>query len=143
VESQTRRIVTIGESRVPTSGASRGVITLRRVVELLACTVICGEDLLEREVAACGASDMMSDVLAFGRPGLLLLTGLKSTQSVRTADIAELSGIVYVRGKRPDADAVALAEEKGCPLMMTKLMMFEACGRLYAAGLRGIKDEEP
>jgi hypothetical protein len=126
--------------------ACRGVsvpMTLRRVMELLECRVVCGDDLLDKEVGGGGASDMMSDVLAFGRPGLLLLTGLKSLQSVRTADVAELAGIVYVRGKRPEDEAVLLAQEKDLVLMTTDLMMFEACGRLYAAGLRGVKDEEP
>lgn len=118
-------------------------MTLRRVKELIDCKVVCGEDLLDAEVITAGASDMMSDVLAFGQPGLLLLTGLKSAQSVRTADIAELAGIVYVRGKHPEDDAVALAKEKRLVLMTTDLMMFEACGRLYAAGVRGLKDEEP
>lgn len=131
------------DSKGPACGAVPVPMTLRRVKELLDCRVVCGEDLLDNEVGTGGASDMMSDVLAFGRPGLLLLTGLKSSQSVRTADIAELAGIIYVRGKRPEDDAVALAIEKGIVLMTTDLMMFEACGRLYAAGLRGLKDKEP
>jgi hypothetical protein len=44
---------------------------------------------------------------------------------------------VYVRGKPPDREAVALAEEKGIAVLTTRLPMYESCGRLYRRGLRG------
>jgi len=115
---------------------------LRAVREILGCRVVTGEDQLDGEVeVGCGA-DLMSDVLAFIKPQALLLTGLTTVQSVRTADVAEVRAIVYVRGKRPDPDAVELAQEKGMVLLATGLPMFEACGRLYARGLRGGSEME-
>jgi len=80
----------------------------------------------------------MSDVLAFGKPGLLLLTGLTNLQSVRTADIIEAKAIIYVRGKKPDDQTIKLAAEKNIPLLSTPLMMYEACGLLYQAGIPGV-----
>ena len=79
----------------------------------------------------------MSDVLAFIKPNALLLTGLTNVQSVRTANVAEVKAIVYVRGKFPDKDAVALAQEEGIVLLATNLPLYESCGRLYARGLPG------
>ena len=79
---------------------------------------------------------MMSDVLAFAAPGGLLLTGLRNVQSVITSHVAEVRAIVYVRGKVPDEEAIKLAEQKGIPLLSSRLSMFEACGRLYEKGLR-------
>jgi predicted transcriptional regulator len=87
----------------------------------------------------CGA-DLMSDVLAFATPGSILLTGLRNAQSVVTAHMAEVKAIVYVRGKVPDEAARKLAEQKGIPLLRTRLSMFEACGRLYQKGLRSGAD---
>lgn len=87
-------------------------------------------------VKEIGAADLMSDVLALSRPGMLLLTGLNNAQAVRTAAIADLAGIVFVRGKRPSEEVLALAREKGIPVMTTAFTMFEAAGRLYV-GLRG------
>lgn len=85
---------------------------------------------------ACGA-DLMSDVLAFTHPGTLLMTGLTNPQVVRTAEMAEVAAIVFVRGKVPSLEVVALAEEKGIPLLASGHSMFVTCGRLYAAGLPG------
>ena len=49
--------------------------------------------------------------------------------------MAEIVAIVFVRGKRPPPETIALAEEKGIPLLASKHTMFEVCGRLYQAGL--------
>jgi predicted transcriptional regulator len=79
----------------------------------------------------------MSDVLAFTRPGSLMLTGLVNIQSVRTADIAEVKAIIYVRGKVPTPDSIELAKEKRIPLLSTNYHMYEACGILYCNGIAG------
>jgi len=85
----------------------------------------------------CGsASDLMSDVLAFTEAGSVLFTGLTNPQSVRTAEMADIKAIVFVRGKTPPEETIALAREKGIPLATTNLPMFEVCGRLYEAGMR-------
>jgi predicted transcriptional regulator len=111
-------------------------LELKEIVEVLGCKVVAGrksEGLVIEEVCA---ADLMSDVLAFTTPGALLLTGLTNMQSVITAHVAEIKAIVYVRGKKPDADAIRLAEQKGIPLMTCPLSMFAACGRLYEKGLK-------
>jgi predicted transcriptional regulator len=81
------------------------------------------------------ASDLMSDVLAFSRSGAVLLTGLVTTQTIQTAYIAEIAAVIFVRGKRPNEDIVALAREKHIPVMATPYSMYEACGRLFGRGL--------
>ncbi len=77
----------------------------------------------------------MSDVLAYTKPGCLLVTGLMNPQSIRTAEVADLSAIVFVRGKSPEPDTIDLAEEIGIPLIGSRYGMYEMCGRLYQAGL--------
>jgi len=112
-------------------------VKLEAVRRILDCRVLVGDDKLDEEVSVgCGA-DLMSDVLAFIKPNALLLTGLGNVQSVRTADIAGVRAIVYVRGKLPDKEAIELAKETGIVLLSTNLLMYEACGKLYAHGLRG------
>lgn len=113
-------------------------MTLKEVKELLQAEVISGDDCLDEEIPFAGASDLMSDVLAFGKPGILLLTGLSNSQSVRTASIIDAKAIVYVRGKKPDKEGVELAREKRIPLLSTKFMMYIACGLLFSHGLKGI-----
>ena len=113
-------------------------MTLREIKKLLKAEVIYGDHCLDEVVKFAGGSDLMSDVLAFGKPGILLLTGLTNAQSVRTADIIEAKAIVYVRGKKPDKEGIELAKKRGIPLLSTKLMMYKACGLLYSHGLPGV-----
>lgn len=110
-------------------------MVLSDVVRLLSCEVFAGDPALDRPVLFGCASDLMSDVLAFSQTGALLLTGLVNMQTVQTAHIAELNAIIFVRGKKPDANVVALACRKGIPLFGTPYSMYEACGILYRAGI--------
>jgi len=87
--------------------------------------------------SACG-SDLMSDVLDFMKDQALLLTGQTNPQVIRTAEMAGMKCIVFVRGKRPDDDLARMAAERGLVLMSTDRRMFEACGILYQSGLRGL-----
>ena len=87
------------------------------------------------EIFGAMGADLMSDVLASIKPEAALLTGLCNPQVVRTATIADIRAIVFVRGKYPDPDTVLLANEENIPLIITDLGLFEACGILYQAGL--------
>ncbi|MFQ6038729.1 MAG: DRTGG domain-containing protein [Candidatus Aminicenantales bacterium] len=113
-------------------------MTLKDVKELLEAQILCGEESLDENVEFAGGSDLMSDVLAFGKPGILLLTGLSNAQSVRTADIIEAKAIVYVRGKRPTSEGIELARQKGIPILVTQYMMYTSCGLLFKHGLPGV-----
>jgi predicted transcriptional regulator len=89
------------------------------------------------DVETVVASDGMSEILAFAHPGALMITGLTNVQSVRTADIANVRAIVYIRGKRPDDKAINLARQSTIPVLATSLGMFDVCGILREAGLKG------
>jgi predicted transcriptional regulator len=105
------------------------------VLSVIEGKVISEEVDLDIEIQmGCGA-DLMSDVLSFTHEGTLLLTGLTNPQVVRTAEVAGINAIVFVRGKMPPEETIALAEERGIPLLASKYTMFETCGRLYKAGL--------
>lgn len=90
---------------------------------------------LETNVTTGGGADLMSDVLAFAQDGMLLMTGLTNPQVVRTAEMAGIAAIVFVRGKIPPPETIALAVQRRIPLLSSRFTMFETCGRLYQAGL--------
>jgi predicted transcriptional regulator len=108
---------------------------IEEIRDVLMCEVYSGEEQLNSVVKFGCASDLMSDVLAFSRPGALLLTGLVNVQTIQTAFIAEIAAIVFVRGKRPGEEVITVAKEKGIPLLGTPYSMYEACGILYRKGL--------
>ncbi|MGB2988163.1 MAG: DRTGG domain-containing protein [Phycisphaerae bacterium] len=110
---------------------------LAEIRDILQCDVLAGGDDLSVEVKTVVASDGMSEILAFARPGALMITGLTNIQSVRTADIANVRAIVYIRGKRPRENAINLAQVSNIPVLATGLGMFDVCGILREAGLKG------
>ncbi len=115
---------------------------LKEVKEVLEAEVLVGEESLDLDIKmACGA-DLLSDVLAFTKSESLLLTGLTHPQVIRTAEIAEIKAICFVRGKRPPDEMIDLAKKRGVPLLYTSLPMYESCGRLYSRDLPGCSAAE-
>ena len=110
-------------------------MTIREIAGILDARWICCEEDGDAVVRYAFASDMMSDVLAHVAEDTMLLTGLINSQSVRTAEMLDVPCLIFVRGKMPHKDAVQRAELIGLPTLVTNYSMFEACGRLYAAGL--------
>lgn len=113
---------------------------LKEVVDILGAEVILNKDDEDISVEMACGSDLMSDVLSFAKSGALLLTGLTTVQVVYTAEMADIKIVCFVRGKKPQEEAVRLAESKNIVLLRTNLPMFESCGRLYKNGLKGCSE---
>ena len=112
-------------------------MTVGEIKKNLNAEIVCGEESLDRDfISACG-SDMMSDVLAFVKDRAVLLTGLVNPQVIRTAEMMDMGCVVFVRSKKPTVEMTELAKESGIAVLTTDERMFEACGRLYANGLKG------
>lgn len=88
------------------------------------------------------ASDLMSDALCWiqnASDATVLLTGLANAQSLRTAEMLDISLIVYVRSKTLSDLELDLAREMGISVYSTTMTMYEACGTLYSLGLPALK----
>jgi predicted transcriptional regulator len=112
-------------------------MTVAEAVKIVEGQFFTGEDRAgDMEVAsACGA-DLMSDVMAFVKDRVLLLTGLVNPQVIRTAELLDIRCVIFVRGKSPSRDMIDMAQEAEIILGGTKLPMFIACGKIYEAGLK-------
>lgn len=96
-----------------------------------------------REVEYGFETALLSDVLAHAKPGTtLILTEITNPQVVRTAEMVDAAGVVFVKERMPDPGALRLAIETGVPLIVTRLGMFEVCGKLYAAGIEPARKVE-
>lgn len=112
-------------------------MTIKEMQKLLDAEVLFGDELQDLEASSVFSSDMMSDVLAYADECSILITGLCNPQVVRTAEMLDIACIIFVRGKMPDANIIALAQGKGMAILATKHYMFTTCGILYEHGLRG------
>jgi predicted transcriptional regulator len=108
---------------------------LREIIQIVEAEILSPAFAPDPEVRSGFAADLMSDALRYDLSHALLLSGLANPQVVRTAEMADVAAILLVRGKQPPSETLDLAREVGIPILTTDLIMFEACGRLYTAGL--------
>ncbi|NLJ86270.1 MAG: hypothetical protein GX322_07500 [Firmicutes bacterium] len=113
---------------------------IKEVLEVIDAELLTKPEHMERQVLSVCGADLMSDVLAFTKAKTLLLTGLTSIQAIRTAQVVDLAGVVFVRGKRPSPEVVEMANEEDLPLLVTHHPLYETCGKLYTCGLKGCSE---
>ena len=109
---------------------------LIEIKELLEAEIVSGEYDPEIEIKIGCSSDLMSEVLAFGKPGSILLTSLTNIQVTNTANVADIKVVCFVMEKIPDENIINLAKKNDIVVLTTKLTTFESCGRLYKNGLK-------
>jgi len=119
------------------------VLTLQQVKDILKAEVLVGNDQMGRVVTSGFGCDLMSDVLAFAPPGALLLTGITNAQVVRAAQMVDAAAVVFVRGKRPlpTEPVLEMAKDIRLPLLTTRYLLYDSCGLLYCAGLKGCTED--
>jgi hypothetical protein len=106
------------------------------IAQILNCQPLSRDFSETMEIEKIYASDLMSDILVAPNPGALLLSGLVNNQVIRTSKIARIGAIVFVRNKKPSPETIRLSDEYQIPLFSTELSMFDACGILFAQGLK-------
>ena len=111
---------------------------IAEIKDALKATVLAGEEQMENTIAGCGSADLMDDVLSAATEGCAILTGVVTDQVIRTAKIARVGVIVFVRGKQPEKHVIDLAASYKIPLLLTRHSLFVASGKLYMEGLRGL-----
>lgn len=112
-------------------------MNLQEISDLLDAEILVDGDRKNGELTTAFAADTMSDLLAFGRAGAILLTRMTSPQVIRTSDVMDIAAIIMIRGKIPSKEVIQLAGELHVPILATRLPQFETAGLLYAKGLRG------
>lgn len=112
---------------------------LSELVELLEGEVLSSNVNMDKEISCAFSSDLISDILMCTKEATLLLTGLTNPQVIRLADMIDLLGIVFVRGKVPPDELIQMAEERDLPLISTKFTMYRSSGLLFNSGLRSCK----
>lgn len=123
------------------------MLTLEAIVEKYQCSVYTKSIYNPMKKIKYGfCSDLMSDALMIMNTvkeegvleDTLLITGLATNQSIRTAEMLDVEVILLVRGKVPASQVIELAEESNIILLGTELTMFNTSGKLFLEGIRGI-----
>ena len=109
---------------------------LHQVVKELALEVRSRVLNLDKEVSGGYASDLLSDVIANAKKDNIWITLQIHQNIVGVATLKELTGIIIVNGRKPEAETLKKAEQENIPIMITKLPAFEIIGKLHIL-LRG------
>lgn len=110
---------------------------LRQIVKELELEVKYKIFNLDREVSGGYASDLLSDVIANAKKDNIWITLQIHQNIVGVATLKELTGIIIVNGREPEAETLKKAEQENIPIMVTELPAFEVIGKLYRL-LRGV-----
>ena len=95
-------------------------------------TFIEGKD---REIRGVYISDMVSDIIGVGE-GLLLITLQTHKNLIAAANLVDVAGIVFSRGKTPAEDVIALAGKAGITLLGFEGDTWTLAKKLYDIGVR-------
>jgi predicted transcriptional regulator len=106
------------------------------IIKIIDGKVICGQDQLGKDIEHAFSSDLLSDVLTINKTGIMLITGVANLQTIRTAEIAEISCLLLVRNKKANKEMIALARDNGLVLIESAGSMFGTGGKLYLAGIK-------
>lgn len=119
-------------------GFGSSAMTLKSIAQLLNGEFLGSEESLAEPIEYISCSDLMSEVLAYSVPDAVLVTGLCTAQTVRTAAISDSKAIIYVFGQKPSPNTLKLAKELSLSIIITTKGAFEVCAILQNNGLKRI-----
>ena len=89
----------------------------------------------DKNVVGVFISDMVSDIVGEAKPGYILLTIQTHKNLIATANLVDISAIVYVRDKKPLPDVIDLANRAEITLFSTNLDASKLAVKLYQLGI--------
>lgn len=110
-------------------------MNLSAIIKQLDLKVITGNELLEREITGCYASDLLSDVMANARNGYIWVTMQIHLNIIAVAGLKEISAIIIVNDRSIDDDTAKKALEEKVPILSTELDTYQISGRLFQLGV--------
>lgn len=98
--------------------------------------VVLSNNMPNQEFKYAFASDLMSDVLRWHQENMVLITGLATIQTIRTAEMSGIPCVVLARGKKASEEMLELAFESNIAIITSPASMFEISGKLYEQGIK-------
>ncbi len=111
---------------------------IREIINSIEGEFACGESHADAQIDRACASDLMSDILTLNSEEMILITGLINMQVIRTAEMADIKHILFVRNKKPSQEMIDLANREDMSIILSKKSMFATCGLLAKAGLEAV-----
>lgn len=124
-------------------------MTLNVLIKDFGLKQLTKQDITQKNIGYGFCCDLMSDALMIMHQTsdeiidqTILITGLVTMQSIRTAEMLDIDVVVIVRGKIPSIKVIELAERLEITILQTSLTMFSLSGQLYKKGIKGISYDQ-
>ncbi len=108
---------------------------VKELMELLSAQNLTQGADLDREVTCGYACDLLSWVLAHGRPGMAWMTVQTHLNVVAVAVLMEMACVILVEGVQPEESSMQKAREEGLALLSSNKTAYELCGLMAQAGV--------
>jgi predicted transcriptional regulator len=90
----------------------------------------------DKEIGGVYISDMVSDIITGAKANQILVTLQTHKSLIAAANLADVAAVVFVRGRKPADDVVALAAKAGIGLFVTEMDTWSFATKMYELGIR-------
>lgn len=112
---------------------------VRDLIEPLGLRVAAAQDHLWREIEGGYAADLLSCVMAGARKGDVWVTLQAHPNVIAVAELLGLACVIVTEGTEPDAGAVARAEERGIPMLVSSSTTYRVVSQLVKLGIESAR----
>jgi len=111
-------------------------MTIAELIEKAGATALTNIAIPEKEIESGYACDLLSWVMAHGKPGMAWITVQTHMNVVAVAALHEMSCVVLPENGKAAPDVLSKAEEEGIAVLSSPLSAFELAGVMYQSGVR-------
>lgn len=110
-------------------------MTIGELLRLTEGRLLTPEEGMAREVSCGYCCDLLSWVMAHGRPGMAWITVQTHLNVVAVAALHDMSCLILPEGLRMEGAPLDKAGEEGLAVISSDLSAYALCARLAAAGV--------
>lgn len=101
------------------------------LIKKLGLEVLCGQELLEREVTGGYTCDLLSDVMGHIDENMVWITMQTHQNVIAVAALKEVAAVIIVNGNKPDGETLKKGSEENVVVLSSTESAFEVSGKLY------------
>ena len=110
-------------------------MTLQELIALADAENMTPELPLDTPVSCGYTCDLLSWVMAHGKPGMAWVTVQTHLNVIAVASLMEMAAVILPEGIEMEGPSLAKAKEEGVAVLQSPLTAYALCGRMAAAGL--------
>ena len=112
-------------------------MTIKELMELTGAELLTKNADLTADIESGYSCDLLSWVMAHGKPGMAWVTVQTHMNVVAVATLHDMACVIVPEGAAVPAEVAAKAEEEGVAMLSSAKSSYELCGMMYGAGLTG------